>query len=83
MRKHLAALAIVASMTLSLSAYASETDPGSMSLDELKTAYTQLESEKTQIESEKNQLESENADPRKLSGPSIPTVQPFRLSRRL
>ena len=62
MRKHLAALAIVASMTLSLSAYASETDPGSMSLDELKTAYTQLESEKTQIESEKNQLESENAD---------------------
>ena len=62
MRKHLAALAIVASMTLSLSAYASETDPGSMSLDELKTAYTQLESEKTQIESEKNQQESENAD---------------------
>ena len=62
MRKHVAALAIVASMALGLSAYASETDIDGMSLDELKTAYTQLESEKTQIESEKNQLESENAD---------------------
>ena len=60
MRKHVLALALAASMMVALPVSAEGVD--SMSLDELKTAYTQLESEKEQVESEKNQLESENAD---------------------
>ncbi len=60
MRKHVLALAMIMSMALSFSVPAADVD--SMSIDELKTAYTQLESEKTQLESEKNQLESENSD---------------------
>lgn len=65
MKRHVIALGLTAVMMMGGSAYAADVE--SMSLDELKSAYTQLESEKAQLESEnadlKAQVEELSASP--------------------
>lgn len=62
MKRNMAALVMACTLMTVGPVYATEMNIDSMSLEELRTAYTALESEKAELESENNQLESENAD---------------------